>query len=72
MDRERQSPMEISIEEFKKTGYQLIDTIAGFINTIEKRPVTTGESQKQLQQILDTSSLPDNGRHLPDLLAASS
>ncbi|MEO8415896.1 MAG: pyridoxal-dependent decarboxylase [Ginsengibacter sp.] len=72
MDRERQSPMEISIEEFKKTGYQLIDTIAGFINTIEKRPVTTGESPKQLQKILGTSSLPENGRPLQDLLSAAS
>ena len=60
--------MEISKEEFKKIGYDLIDKISGFIDTIKERPVTTGESPKQLQKIIGTSSLPENGAPAEELL----
>ncbi len=72
MINDRQSPIEISKDEFKKTGYQLIDTIADFIDTIEKRPVTTGESPEQLQKIIGTSPLPENGTPLEELLSKAS
>ena len=51
MTNNRQAPIEISKEEFKKIGYRLVDTIAGFIHSMNERPVTPGESPKQLQKI---------------------
>src|SRR6187431_2942607 len=57
----RETPIEISKEEFKKIGYELIDIIADFNNDIEKKPVTKGESPQDLQQLIGTSSLPENG-----------
>jgi glutamate/tyrosine decarboxylase-like PLP-dependent enzyme len=55
----RKSPLEISKEEFRETGYHLIDTIAEFYDTIHERLVTTGETPKQMQTLIGNASLPD-------------
>ena len=34
MTNNRETPIEMSKEEFKKVGYRLIDTISDFIDTI--------------------------------------
>lgn len=57
----RETPIEISKEEFTKIGHQLVDMIANFIDTIPQKRVTTGEYPEQLQRILGTSSIPENG-----------
>ncbi len=36
----RESPIEISKDEFKRIGYQLIDTISHFIGTIDEKPLS--------------------------------
>ena len=69
MKYKRETPIEISKAEFKKAGYQLIDSIADFIDTIEERPVTTGASPKQLQPLIGTESLPENGTPVEALLS---
>jgi aromatic-L-amino-acid/L-tryptophan decarboxylase len=69
MQNKRHTPIEISNAEFKKAGYQLIDSIADFITSIDKRPVTTGESPVQLQPIIGTASLPENGMAVEALLS---
>ena len=69
MTNNRKTPIEISKEDFQKIGYQLIDKICDFIDTIEERPVTTGKSPKQLQKILGNSSLPENGTSPAALLS---
>ena len=61
MKKYRETPIEITKEEFKKIGYQLIDTISEFIDTIDKKPVTTGETPGQIQNILGDASLPEFG-----------
>ncbi len=71
MTTNRKSPIAISKAEFKKTGYQLIDAIAEFIDSIEDKRVTTGESPKQIQQILGTAPLPENGQPVNELIAAT-
>lgn len=68
----RETPIEISKEEFKKTGYRLIDTIAEFFDTIKTKPVTTGESPKQLQAILGNASLPEDGKSPEEILSTAS
>ena len=72
MTNNRETPIELSKEKFKKIGYHLIDSIAHFIDTIEERPVTPGESPRQLQQIIGTSSLPEEGKPVEELLSATS
>ena len=68
----RETPIEISNHEFKEIGYQLIDTIADFINTIEKKPVTTGETPKQIQNLLGNDELPEKGASVASLLSNTS
>ena len=46
--------MEIDKEEFKQIGYQLIDKIAAFINSIEEKPITTTKSPEELNIIFNT------------------
>jgi len=57
----RQTPVNFNKEEFKRIGHQLIDTVSEFIEGIEQRQVTTGESPKEIQQVLGNSTLPIEG-----------
>ena len=72
MKTKRETPIGISKEEFKKIAYRLVYEIAGFIDRIEKKPVTTGESTKELQKILGTSSLPENGSSAEEIMLKAS
>ena len=68
MTNNRETPIEISKDEFKEIGYQLIDSISNFIETIKKKSVTPAETSEQLKSILDHSSLPENGTPVSELL----
>ena len=39
MNYNRESPIEISKEDFKNIGYALVDSIANFIDTIDEKKV---------------------------------
>ncbi len=54
MTYNRETPIEISKEEFKKIGYHLIDTVSDFIDTIDKTPLTKGESPQALPYCPDS------------------
>lgn len=66
----RKSPIEINKEDFKKVGRQLIDKMADFMDTIDKKKVTPGETPEQLQQIIGNASLPENGL-APEILLSN-
>ncbi len=68
MENTRESPLEISRKEFRKIGYQLIDSISDFIGSIDKKQVTTGESPEKIQKIVGSSSLPEDGRSAQEIL----
>lgn len=72
MTEGRESPIEISKDDFRKIGYQLVDTISNFIETIIEKPVTTGETPKQIQQLLGNASLPENGTSVSEIISKSS
>ena len=72
MKTKRETPIGISKKEFKKIGYRLVDEIADFMNGIEKKAVTTGESPKQLQKILGTQSIPENGLSAEEIMLKAS
>lgn len=71
MEYSRKTPIEIGKENFQKMGYQLVDSIASFMNTIEERPVTTQKSGEELQDLLGDSSMPEDGTSVDDLLAST-
>ncbi|MBP6759889.1 MAG: aspartate aminotransferase family protein [Flavobacterium sp.] len=72
MKDNRETPITISKEEFKKIGYQLIETLSEFIDTIDEKPVTTGETPKQIQAVLGNASLPENGTSVSELFSKTS
>ncbi|MBT8298099.1 MAG: aminotransferase class V-fold PLP-dependent enzyme [Maribacter sp.] len=72
MSGHRETPIEISSSDFKKIGYNLIDTLASFFDAIEDYPVTRGESPLQLQKILGSSSLPKKGISAEETISKSS
>ena len=66
-ENHRMSPIEISKDEFREIGYRLVDTISDFYDTINEKPVTTGETPKQIQAVLGNASLPENGTSVSEL-----
>jgi len=70
--KNRETPIEMGKEEFKKIGYQLIDTISNFIDTIGEKPVTRGETPEQLQKILGDPPLPEKGSPAGEILSRTS
>lgn len=69
MTKIRKSPIDMDKEEFRTIGYQLIDAISNFIHSIDKKPVTPNESPSQLQNILGSLTLPENGKPTTDLIS---
>jgi aromatic-L-amino-acid/L-tryptophan decarboxylase len=64
----RDSPLAMEAHEFRTLGYQLIDRIAGFMDSLPDRPVTRGESPSGVRQALRAEqSLPQKGAE-PSLL----
>lgn len=72
MKEKRQSPVEISKDDFKNNGYLLVDAISNFIDTISEKRVTTGETPKQIQRLLGNASLPENGISISEIISNSS
>lgn len=69
MTTTRKTPIEIEKEEFKAIGYQLIDRIADYFDTIRERPVTTGKSSRQIADMLGQTSLPQEGSSAATILS---
>ena len=55
------SPIEISPEEFRSIGYKLVDNIADFLEVLPSKPVSSGITPKELQNIFKKVSIPDHG-----------
>ncbi len=69
MKEKRVNSIEISKEEFKKIGYQLIDGISQHFSTIDQFPLSSKESPGQLQNLLGSNSMPEDGRSASELIA---
>ena len=72
MTKKRENSIEISKTEFRKIGYELIDTISDFFDVISEKPVTTSKSPKELQKVLGNFSLPKNGLPAEKLISSTS
>lgn len=66
---QRISPIGINKDEFREIGYRLVDSISDFYDTISERPVTTGETPKEIQAILGNASLPESGTSVSELFS---
>jgi len=65
----RTSPLNLSPDDFRTVGHQLVDRIADFFESLPQRPVTTGESPSAIRQWLDAGrTLPSEGADAAELL----
>lgn len=69
MTKNRINPIEISEQEFKESGYHLIDKITEFNAAIGKRPVTTAENPEQVRSLIGDRELPENGTSVSELIS---
>ncbi len=72
MTDHRVTSLEINKEEFRKIGYQLIDSVADYLETVNDKPITTSESPKEIQAILGNASLPELGTSASELVSRAS
>jgi glutamate/tyrosine decarboxylase-like PLP-dependent enzyme len=66
--QERNIPIEISADQFRELGHQLVDQIADLFATLPQRRVTPGESPGQVRGLLGHDPLPQHGADPADLL----
>ena len=58
---ERNSPVEMKPEEFRKAGYKVVDKIADFLDSLADKPVSPGKTVTEIKQILGNNKyLHDN------------
>jgi glutamate/tyrosine decarboxylase-like PLP-dependent enzyme len=66
---ERQRPLALAPDEFRRIGHALVDAIAGHLESLPARPVTRGESPDRIRQLLDANApLPADGRDAASLV----
>ncbi len=68
----RHAPIEMSREEFRAAGHQLVDRIAEFLSSLKDKPVTLSESPKRVRELFGTHSMPIKGRPAYQLLKETS
>ena len=59
--RDRDVPLEMTPEEFRKVGHELVDRIAELFATMDQRPVTPGEDVKHIRSLLGQGAMPEKG-----------
>jgi aromatic-L-amino-acid decarboxylase len=66
--RVRSVPLEMTGDQFRSLGHELVDRIAEFLASMRARRVTPAESQEQIRAALDSGrGLPEEGRD-PEVL----
>ena len=68
MLRKRNALVEMKSTKFKQNGFQLIDPITDFIDTMCRKPVTTNMSSAQFSEIIVHQSLPENGKAATEIV----
>ena len=64
----RIAPIEMSSDDFRAAGHDLIDAIADFLNSLPDRPVGPGETPAEVRRVLGNASLPEEGTSPHQLL----
>jgi aromatic-L-amino-acid/L-tryptophan decarboxylase len=65
---ERRSPLEMSAGAFRRAGHQLVDDLAGFLDSLPARSVTSSPTVEELRELLGDAPLPKEGSDASELL----
>jgi len=57
----RIAPIEMSSDDFRAAGHDLIDAIADFLTSLPERPVGPGETPAEVRHVLGNAPLPEEG-----------
>ena len=52
---QRDAPLRLRPEEFRRAGHALVDAVAAFLESVPAGPVTAGESPQVIQAALDAA-----------------
>src|SRR5215510_12402995 len=67
--RFRSAPLDMTEEQFRLLGHDVVDRIAGFLASIHTRPVTPAECPEEVREVLAAASvLPEEGKDPKALL----
>jgi aromatic-L-amino-acid decarboxylase len=64
----RDAPLDMPPEEFRRLGHALVDEIAEFLRSLPNRPVTPGETPRDVRAALGGGALPEHGAPAGELL----
>ncbi len=64
---EREAPLNINGEQFRKLGHRLVDQIAEFLDGVRDRPVTRDSSPAAIRKLLGSDELPAHGTPASEL-----
>lgn len=66
--RNRNVPLEMTPDEFRKEGYKVVDRIAELFGSLSQRPVTPNDSVQAIRSMLGNKQMPDKGTTPVDLI----
>ncbi len=64
----RNAPLEMDPEEFRRLGRRVVDRIADFLSALPGGRVTSGETPREIREIIGEGSLPRHGAPAEGLL----
>jgi aromatic-L-amino-acid decarboxylase len=64
----RDAPAEITPEEFRALGHEMVDRIAGLLGDLRGRPVAPDTSPSQLRSLLGGDGVPEHGEDPKEIL----
>jgi glutamate/tyrosine decarboxylase-like PLP-dependent enzyme len=65
----RHAPIDIDSSEFRRIGHELVDRVAGLLDTLPERRVTSGLSPADVRAVIGDGPLPEQGSSPSELLA---
>jgi glutamate/tyrosine decarboxylase-like PLP-dependent enzyme len=67
--QDRRSPLEMTPDQFRTIGYEVVDRIADLLGTMRQRPVTPAEDPGSVRALLEDTGLPEDGSDPQRLLS---
>src|SRR5688572_33344118 len=68
-DSARRAALDLPPEDFRRLGHDLVERIAAHLETLPDRPITTGDSPREIRELLGEHALADKGGDPSQILA---
>jgi len=65
----RTAALDLPPDEFRKLGHNLVERIASHLDTLNDRPITAGDSPREIRELLGEHALADKGGDPSQILA---